>query len=130
MAVAEGSAASEASGVPSESSATSTEHDNTKTAHTSSSESESASNGHVTSENGATRTADGVAVAVAVGTGVEDSAQGGEVLTAEEADKAWEQYIIQVRTVVRTSEHSYTNKSSVANTHKIIEIEIFDGSRG
>lgn len=56
------------------------------------------SNGHGTSDNGNTHTADGVAVAVAVGTGVEDSVPAGDVLTAEEADKAWEQYIVQVRT--------------------------------
>lgn len=107
MAVAEGSAAletvqegSEASGIPSESSSTA-EHDNTKNAHTSSSERESgvASNGgHVLNENGTTQAADGLAVvAVAVGNGVEENVQVGEVLTAEEADKAWEQYIVQVR---------------------------------
>ena len=106
MVVAEGSAVpetgqgiAEASGVPSDPSAA--ENDNNKIAHTSSSgtESELGSNGHVSSENGATHTADGLAVAVAVGTGVEDTVQAGDVLTAEEADKAWEQYIIQVCTV-------------------------------
>ena len=113
MAVAEGSAAletvqegSEASGIPSESSSTA-EHDNTKNAHTSSSERESgivSNGGHVASENGTTHTADGLAVeavvAVAVGNGVEENVQVGEVLTAEEADKAWEQYIVQVRYVM------------------------------
>jgi hypothetical protein len=105
---AEGSTApgTEASGVPSESSTS--EHDNTKIAHTSSSEtekgtetgSELVSNGHGTSDNGDTHTAEGegVAVAVAVGAGVEENVPAGDVLTAEEADKAWEQYIVQVRT--------------------------------
>ena len=110
MAVADGSAAvetvqegSEASGIPSESSSTA-EHDTTKNAHPSSSERESgigSNGGHVVNENGATQTADGLAVvaveAVAVGNGVEENVQVGEVLTAEEADKAWEQYIVQVR---------------------------------
>lgn len=108
MVAAEGSAApgTEASGAQSESSTS--EHDNTNIAHTSSSEtekgtesgSELVSNGHGTSDNGNTHTAEGEggAVAVAVGTGVEENLPAGDVLTAEEADKAWEQYIVQVHT--------------------------------
>ena len=103
MVAVEGSAAlgTEASIVPSESSTS--EHDNTKIAHTSwsAAESELVSNGHGTSDNGYTHTAEGegVAVAVAVGSGVEENVLAGDVLTAEEADKAWEQYIVQVRSV-------------------------------
>lgn len=122
MIAAEGSAAlgTEASVVPSESSTS--EHDNTKIAHTSSSEtekgteSELVSNRHGTSDNGNTHTAEGESVAVAVGAGVEENVPAGDVLTAEEADKAWEQYIVQVRTVL------------TARTSRIVRTEMYHQS--
>jgi hypothetical protein len=128
---AEGSAApgTEASVVSSESSTS--EHDNSKIAHTSSSEteketgSELVSNGHGTSDNGNTHTADGESVAVAVGAGVEENVPAGDVLTAEEADKAWEQYLVQVRTLltarsVRTARLVRTLMSLQSQSHHYI----------